>query len=175
MSHSVVCPRVWGKLFWNRPGNYEGNGLAAALQAGLTTTIVGYSVVPTFLCVYDQGDNRLKISLVDPRAAPVKAVSPFILEIYTDAKLVPKYTTIANTVNTIIGNTTERLITEAAPYTCYLDLFNTRNLYLTSSALCSYDTVSNFGTDLSIPASGLSHCKETILVFALCSNKSVST
>ncbi len=28
-----------------------------------------------------------------------------------------------------------------------MDLFQTRNLYLTSSALASYDTVSNFGMD----------------------------
>ena len=71
--------------------------------------------------------------------------------------LVPNYTSTANTVNTIIGNTTQRLITESAPYTCYVDLFNTRNLYLTSSALCSYDTVSNFGMDTIIKKIPVTH------------------
>ena len=52
-----------------------------------------------------------------------------------------------NTINTIIRNTQDAIITETAPYTCYLDLFQTRNLYLTFSALASYDTVSNFGID----------------------------
>jgi hypothetical protein len=61
--------------------------------------------------------------------------------------LVPRYRTEANSVNTIIRNTKQTLITEANPYLCYLDLFNTRNLYLTSSALASYDTVSNFGIE----------------------------
>ncbi len=61
--------------------------------------------------------------------------------------LIPRYRTEANTINTIIRNTTQTLITETEPDTCYLALFQTRNLYLTSSALASYDTVSNFGID----------------------------
>ena len=52
-----------------------------------------------------------------------------------------------DTINTIIRNTAQTIITEGRPYICYLDLFNTRNLYLTSSALASYDTISNFGND----------------------------
>ena len=128
-------------------GNYDGTRFATALAAGLNTAVAGYVIVPSFACVYDLDDNKLTISIVDTRLASAKVASPFILEIYTDKMLVPNYTSTANTVNTIIGNTTQRFITEAAPYTCYVDLFNTRNLYLTSSALCSYDAVSNFGMD----------------------------
>ena len=47
----------------------------------------------------------------------------------------------------LIRNTTQTITTETEPYVCYLDLFQTRNLYLTSSVLCVYDTVSNFGID----------------------------
>ena len=61
--------------------------------------------------------------------------------------LMPRYRIEANTINTIIRNTSQTIITESKPYICCLDLFNTRNLYLTSSALASYDTVSNFGID----------------------------
>ncbi len=32
------------------PGNYDGNGFAAALTAGLTAAIVGYVIVPSFVC-----------------------------------------------------------------------------------------------------------------------------
>ena len=60
-------------------GNYDGNGSAAALTAGLTAAIVGYIVVPSFVCAYDQGDNQLTISIVDTRLAAAKAASPFIL------------------------------------------------------------------------------------------------
>ncbi len=52
-----------------------------------------------------------------------------------------------STINTIIRNTVQTVITEAEPYKCYKDLFQTLNLYLTSSALASYDTVSNLGID----------------------------
>ena len=70
------------------------------------------------------------------------------MEFYTDAKLRTKFNLHPpNSINTIIRNTAETLIVAGSPHKCYLDLFQTRNLYLTSSALCSYDTVSNFGMD----------------------------
>ena len=146
-----VSAGVRERSFTLASGNYDGNAFGIALAAGLNTAIVGYSVVPVFACVYTQQDNQLKISFTDPRDSLIKAAAPFILEIHTDAAnhllMTHAHTATTNTINTIIGNTYERLITEAAPYKCYVDLFNTRNLYLTSSALCSYDTVSNFGMD----------------------------
>jgi hypothetical protein len=70
------------------------------------------------------------------------------MQFFIDEKLRTTFTQPEpNSINTIIGNRKEAFITASSPYTCYLDLFNTRNLYLTSSALCSYDTVSNFGMD----------------------------
>ena len=127
--------------------NYDGFTFATALATKLNVAVVGFEVVPTFNCSYDLGENQLTVSISDSRSATVKAATPFYLEFYTDEMLVPRYRTEANTINTIIRNTTQTLITEASPYVCYLDLFNTRNLYLTSSALASYDTVSNFGND----------------------------
>ena len=59
----------------------------------------------------------------------------------------PRHRENPDTINTIIRNTAQTVISEAKPYVCYLDLFNTRNLYLTSSALASYDTILNFGND----------------------------
>ena len=135
------------KNFAIPPGNYDGATFGIALAAGLNTAIAGYSVVPVFACVYNLVGNQLTVSFTDPRDAPIKAVAPFICEFYTDKMIVPYYAPAANTINTIIGNTTQRLIAENQPYVCFVDLFNTRNLYLTSSALCSYDTVSNFGMD----------------------------
>ncbi len=70
------------------------------------------------------------------------------MQIYTDAELVEaRKDLLPRTVNTMLRITKPTLITEAAPYNSYLDLFNIRNLYLTSSALANYDTVSNFGMD----------------------------
>ena len=36
------------------------------------------------------------------------------------------------------------------PYTAVLDLHTIRNVYLTSSSLCSYNIISNFGNDVII-------------------------
>jgi hypothetical protein len=48
-----------------------------------------------------------------------------------------------------IGKTTY-MLTEAAPYKAYIDLNTTRNLYLTSSCLASYNTISNVDNDVSV-------------------------
>ena len=134
------------------PGNYDGNTFATELQFGLTVASIGQvSIVvptPTFVCAYDVRENHITISIVDGRSDPTKHAMPYFLQILTDAELTTAGTDLTpHTLNTIIRNTTSRLITETLPYTSYLDLFNIRNLYLTSSALCSYDTVSNFGMD----------------------------
>ena len=130
--------------------NYDGTQFAVALQQKLTTAVMGFShngipVVPTFSCIYDVLENILTIGLTEN---PDAAFTGFKLEFYTDEKLRTKFRDASpNSINTIIRNTTETLIVAGSPRKCYLDLFQTRNLYLTSSALCSYDTVSNFGMD----------------------------
>ena len=77
------------------------------------------------------------------------AANPFIFQIHTDTTLaLPPYNnSTPNTINTIIRNTVQTTLKVGEIYNCYIDLFGPRNLYLTSSALCSYDTVSNFGMD----------------------------
>ena len=127
--------------------HFEGATFATDLAAKLTTAIVGFSVVPVFVCAYDNKENQLTISIVDGRTTTQKTATPFFLHFHTDDEVKATHGKTPTTINTIIRHTTHALITEAVPYVCYLDLFNTRNLYLTSSALCSYDTVSNFGMD----------------------------
>ena len=51
------------------------------------------------------------------------------------------------TINDIIRNVRSFPIQTDVPYIAYLDLHPTRNLYLISSSLASYDTISNFGND----------------------------
>ena len=128
---------------------YTGSQFAAELTLNLNYTALALSVLLTFDCVYDLTENLLVISVSDTRNETLKASTPFKLEILTDEALSTDSDRISDpsTINTIIRNTTQNSITEAEPYTCYLDLFQTRNLYLTSSAFASYDTVSNFGID----------------------------
>ncbi len=130
--------------------NYTGEMFATELKQKLIEAVAGFthngiSVEPIFSVAYDQAENILTVGLTNKDDA---AFAPFKMEFYTDEKLRTKFhLTSPNSINTIIRNTTETLIVEASSYKCYLDLFQTRNLYLTSSALCSYDTVSNFGMD----------------------------
>ena len=135
-------------------GNYDGFGFADTLADFLNFSVIGfthagYVIEPVFVCAYDLRTNNLTISLTDnsDRSGAAKDFAPFQLIFFTDEYLAADGRTVKNTINTIIRNTTRTIITQAAPYKCYIDLFATRNLYLTSSALCSYDTVSNFGMD----------------------------
>ncbi len=90
---------------------------AKDLAAKLTAAIDGFAVVPTFICMYSNLENQLTISLNDTRCATVKNASPCYLTFYTDELLIPRYRTEANTINAIIRNTVQTLITEAEPYT----------------------------------------------------------
>ena len=120
---------------------------AAELAAKLNWAFTAFVPLPVFICVYDGANNILTLSMTDARAAASKASSPITLQLLTDALLATMGNATPNTINTIIRKTTQTAITQTAPYKCYIDLFGTRNLYLTSSSLASYDTVSNFGMD----------------------------
>ena len=125
--------------------NYTGNQFAIELALNLNYTVLALGTLITISCVYDLNENMLGISVSDERLDAVKASAPFKLEFVTDEAL--NTGSDPNTINTIIRNRVQTFMPEADPYSCHLDLFQTRNLYLTSSALCSYDTVSNFGMD----------------------------
>lgn len=135
--------------------NYDGAMFASMLKDYLQTAVHGFThagvvIEPVFTCAYDAGENLLTISFVDNslRSDLVKELAPFGLVFYTDEYLTTESKlSQPTTINTIIRNTERTIITQAKPYTCYLDLFQTRNLYLCSSALASYDIVSNFGMD----------------------------
>ena len=125
--------------------NYNGAQFATELASELNISIAAAGLQITAVCEYDLSENMMVISILDNRPIALKTAAPFSLLILPDELIVGEYE--PSTINTIIRNTTRTLITEGEPYQCYLDLFQTRNLYLTSSALASYDTISNFGND----------------------------
>ena len=127
--------------------NYEGAVFASELARKLNLAVVGFVPLPVMICTYDVSNNILTISMTDARTEA--NILPIRLQILTDDTLTlgPPRASSPNTINTIIRNTNQPVITVAESYKCYPDFFQTRNLYLTSSALASYDTVSNFGLD----------------------------
>ena len=128
--------------------NYNGTTFTEALRAKLNAAVQPFSF--NFDMSYDFTDNLLTIKLNDVR--PNKTI-PILLEIISDAGLkngaynntpmsAPK------TLNQILRITKSMTFIEGgAQYRIYIDLHTTRNLYLTSSALASYNIVSNFGND----------------------------
>ena len=149
----VGTEKVYDTTFVNK--NYDGFGFAATLSDFLNDKVKGFThagvlIEPVFVCAYNVLTNNLEIKLTDnsARGGLVKELAPFQLVFFTDEYLKTNQgNTTPNSINNIIRNTKIVIITQATPYKCYIDLFATRNLYLISSALCSYDTVSNFGMD----------------------------
>jgi hypothetical protein len=121
------------------PGNYTGVSFTAAFQSKVNAALLSYEL--SVVCSYDLMNNKLGIVLKDDRDSPTDDAKAFIL---TDVELdiaKPK------SVNGILMiSSTGALVPDVAFHT-YLDLHTTRNLYLTSSSLGSYNTVSNFGYD----------------------------
>ena len=135
------------------PQNYDGTTFAAELATKLNIALATFVPLPVMTCNYDILSGLLTISMTDARTGTGNL--PIYLQILTDDTLAfgSQKVVVPNTINTILGNKHQTLISVAAPYKGFVDLFNTRNLYLTSSALCSYDTVSNFGMDTIIKKS----------------------
>ena len=134
--------------------NYDGVEFATALAAKLNEAAAAFNPRPVLSVSYDSLQNILVVSLSDSRSASEKAQTPITLQILTDEVLQnpPAGSDIVRrsdprTVNTILRTTVNTRITETTPWRCFLDLHPTRNLYLCSAALASYDTVSNFGND----------------------------
>jgi hypothetical protein len=129
------------------PQNYDGTTFAAELATKLNIALATFVPLPVMTCNYDILSGLLTISMTDARTGTGNL--PIYLQILTDDTLAfgSQKVVVPNTINTILGNKHQTLISVAEPYKGFVDLFNTRNLYLTSSALCSYDTVSNFGMD----------------------------
>ena len=127
--------------------NYSGPEFAAAVQLGITTAMSG---IIRFEVLYEATDNMLTITQKDHSEAFTYIVSSADL-------LVGKWWSnpIAKenicSMNGIlrIGKESFKLQTTNF-YKSYIDLFGTRNLYITSSSLASYNIISNFSTDVII-------------------------
>jgi hypothetical protein len=121
------------------PGNYTGSTFTAAFQSKVNAALTDYEL--SVNCSYDLLNNKLQIVLKDDRGSPTGVVKAFIL---TEAELDIAQPKSVNGV--LMISETGALVPDVAFHT-YLDLHTTRNLYLTSSSMGSYNTVSNFGYD----------------------------
>jgi len=128
--------------------NYSGTTFAEALKTKLNAAIVPYKL--NFETTYDYTDNLLTVKVIDTR--PVQN-TPLVVVFLSDADLKNgeyNNTPISSpkTLNQILRiNANMVFYGNGGQNKIYIDLHTTRNLYLTSSALASYNIVSNFGND----------------------------
>ena len=133
--------------------NYSGPDFAVALGLALNFSFAGYPYTK-FIVLYDSKDTSISIKL---EFYPVPGTG-FDFYFVSDSDLLSgKYWSSAlakgflNSMNSILRiGLYSYMLRPNFPYTAVLDLHTIRNVYLTSSSLCSYNIVSNFGNDVII-------------------------
>jgi hypothetical protein len=127
--------------------NYAGATFAAELQTAINTEVqkrrnINYTVS------FDLNDNQITIAQLNNFEFHTYLVSSDDLRSgkYWSEPLARDQVQSMNGILRI--GKYSYMLQEAFPWKSYLDLFTTRNLYLTSSALASYSNISNFKTDV---------------------------
>jgi hypothetical protein len=142
---------LWYKVITLPSMNYTGAKFVIALEEKIKEAIESIPLANVaFQVTFDQNDNLIKIAQLSGSYCQLTLVSGADLAAGKNwSARVPKI--LIQSMNGVlrIGKASFE-ITENTPYVAYLDLFTTRNLYLTSSALASYSNISNFDNDVII-------------------------
>ncbi len=127
--------------------NYNGGTFASDLAFKLNAVIPNPDI--TFSCTHNYMSNLIEIKVHDNRASPpdTMVVTFFSDESLKNGDFNGIVISRPKTVNNILRISSDVQILDGQPYYSYIDLHTTRNLYLVSSALGSYDVVSNFHND----------------------------
>ena len=130
--------------------NYTGVSFAAALKTALNAMNTVYYDKLVFDVVYDANDNEIMIGQINHPECLVYLVSSADLQAGRFWPSAVDKSSI-HSMNGIlrIGTDTHKL-SAAAPYVSNIDLHTIRNLYITSSTLANYNTISNFDNDVII-------------------------
>ena len=127
--------------------NYSAIEFCAAVQLGINNAM---NATIFFSVTYDLGDNMLTFTQLNHFEVIVYMVSSADLQVGTYwSNPIAKENICSMNGILRIGKSSYRL-SAATPYKSYIDLFTTRNLYITSSCLASYNIISNFGNDVII-------------------------
>ena len=125
--------------------NYPGDTLAGALQTALDAAVA--EDLLNFEVSHDLNDNLINIRLVDLSGITVSFVfnDDLIAGVKWGAQL---FKNRIQSLSGVLRIEKTFVLTDAQPYTAYIDLHTTRKLYLTTSSLASYNIISNFGNDV---------------------------
>ena len=129
--------------------NYDGASLAEALSIALNG-MDGIFLGLKFDVVYELSDNTIFIKQVNNFQLKVSMVSGADLQagrLWETALVKDSIQSLNGILR--IGKTSYKFQQDVA-YSAYIDLHTTRNLYITSSSLASYNILSKFGNDVII-------------------------
>jgi hypothetical protein len=146
--HIVAPGGVQYKILTLPSQNYSGLEFADALKSGLND-ITKFFLDCRFDVFYLRAQNKLTIT-------QISGIEQVFVTLVSSADLkVGKLWSgrVANdeihSMNGILRlGKVSKLVTDYFPYVAYIDLYTTRNLYLTSSALACYSNISNFKNDI---------------------------
>ena len=127
--------------------NYDGASFAAALQEAMNTALIG---ITSFDVVYDLNDNTIAIEQRDHfevNAMMICGADLVVGSFWNVAIPEDQMNSLSGVLR--IGKTSFEF-QQGVSYTAYIDLHTTRNLYITSSSLASYNLTSNFENDVII-------------------------
>ena len=125
--------------------NYDGASFAAALQEAMNTALIG---ITSFDVGYVLNDNMIAIEQRDHFEVNAMIISGADLVVGSVWNVAIAKDQI-NSLNGVlrIGKTSYEF-QQGVSYTAYVDLHTTRNLYITSSSLASYNIISKFENDV---------------------------
>jgi hypothetical protein len=126
-------------------GNYTGPSFATALETAMNVILNPFET-PVSVS-YDYLNHYITILLTDGRSMQTGELE-VVLIANKDIPNTPASS--IHSVNSCLRLSESKSIFHNLPVIFHLDLHTTRNLYLTSSSLGSYNTISNFGNDVII-------------------------
>ena len=127
--------------------NYNGTSFAAAFHSKVNAVLLEHQL--SIVASYDLLNNKLRLVLMDDRTMVVGDASVAILS-NADALFGSFNTSALHSLNGVLMLADTVTLLPLIAFDTYLDLHTTRNLYLTSSSLGSYNTISNFDSDIII-------------------------
>ena len=132
-------------------GNYSGTDFCSALQRAKAEALQPVGLSDLVITVsYNLSDNTITITQTTRFEYQVTIVSSADLQIGKNWRYALSKDKI-NSINGIIRlGKTSYLLGNRLPYVSYLDLHTIRNVYIESSSLANYNTISNFGNDVII-------------------------
>jgi hypothetical protein len=126
-------------------GNYNGITFGKASEITINTVLNPFSTRVDI--TYDNINNKISILMTDERETVEGELELIIIPDDEVASLFSIHPSEILSVNGVLMLKGASVIYPTIPKTFYLDMHTTRNLYLTSSSLGSFNTISNFGLD----------------------------